>query len=303
MSDIQRITTDPNIFGGKPIVRGRRLAVEHVLSMLDAGDTAESILAAYDWLEPEDIAECLRWRAGQRLGEQLDKLRAAAAEDTTEEGVRATIESELADYYAEQADKNRSYSPMVEVYTSDGIPSDVYIPLYDPKPNDETKIGYMGAVYAPYWMPKFKSNENGVRIEMTPPDENGFRKFKFTGDDPARVAAFEEWFWDAVSGDERSVESIAPNLVWSAADDVAVEETARAAQEQVPYDLAAFPAHTTYSPDGVIKYAAAPFNNSATAELARLRAALTKIADDAEALGMSAIADAIREALGEGGGK
>ena len=31
---LQRITIDPKIFGGKPIVRGRRLAVEHVLGML-----------------------------------------------------------------------------------------------------------------------------------------------------------------------------------------------------------------------------------------------------------------------------
>ena len=34
---LQRITVDPAIFGGKPIVRGRRLAVEHVLGMLAAG--------------------------------------------------------------------------------------------------------------------------------------------------------------------------------------------------------------------------------------------------------------------------
>ncbi len=42
-----RITVDPEIFGGKPIIRGRRLAVEHVLEMLDVGDTSETILAAY----------------------------------------------------------------------------------------------------------------------------------------------------------------------------------------------------------------------------------------------------------------
>ena len=41
---LARITVDPRIFGGKPIVRGRRLAVEHVLGMLAAGDTPESIV-------------------------------------------------------------------------------------------------------------------------------------------------------------------------------------------------------------------------------------------------------------------
>jgi len=56
---LSRITVDPRIFGGKPIVRGRRLAVEHVLGMLAAGDTPELILEAYPWLEPQDIQACL----------------------------------------------------------------------------------------------------------------------------------------------------------------------------------------------------------------------------------------------------
>ena len=56
---LKRITINPDIFGGKPIVRGKRLAVEHVLGMLAAGDTVETVLAGYDWLEPEDIQACL----------------------------------------------------------------------------------------------------------------------------------------------------------------------------------------------------------------------------------------------------
>src|SRR5204863_3503158 len=61
---LDRITIDPRIFGGKPIIRGRRLAVEHVLGMLAAGDTPETILEGYPWLEPEDIRACLvyAWR-------------------------------------------------------------------------------------------------------------------------------------------------------------------------------------------------------------------------------------------------
>jgi uncharacterized protein (DUF433 family) len=54
-----RITINPHIFGGKPIIRGRRLAVEHILGMLAAGDTPELILEGYSWLEPEDIQACL----------------------------------------------------------------------------------------------------------------------------------------------------------------------------------------------------------------------------------------------------
>ena len=56
---LKRITINPEIFGGKPIVRGRRLAVEHVLGMLAAGDTAEDVLAAYPWLAREVIQACL----------------------------------------------------------------------------------------------------------------------------------------------------------------------------------------------------------------------------------------------------
>jgi uncharacterized protein (DUF433 family) len=54
-----RIGSDPKIFEGKPIIRGRRLAVEHVLGMLADGDTAETLLDGYAWLEPEDIRACL----------------------------------------------------------------------------------------------------------------------------------------------------------------------------------------------------------------------------------------------------
>ena len=55
----ERITVNPQIFGGKPIIRGRRLAVEHVLGMLAAGDTPETILEGYPWLEKEDIQACV----------------------------------------------------------------------------------------------------------------------------------------------------------------------------------------------------------------------------------------------------
>jgi uncharacterized protein (DUF433 family) len=56
---LERITVNPSIFGGKPIIRGRRLAVEHILGMLAAGDSPETILSGYPWLEQEDIQACL----------------------------------------------------------------------------------------------------------------------------------------------------------------------------------------------------------------------------------------------------
>jgi uncharacterized protein (DUF433 family) len=56
---LTRIGVNPRIFGEKPIVRGRRMAVEHILGMLAAGDSAEAILGAYPYLEAEDIQACL----------------------------------------------------------------------------------------------------------------------------------------------------------------------------------------------------------------------------------------------------
>ncbi|MEO5956236.1 MAG: DUF433 domain-containing protein [Nitrospiraceae bacterium] len=52
---LKRITVNPNIFGGKPIILGRHLAVEHVLGMLAARDTTDTIFHGYPWLEAEDF--------------------------------------------------------------------------------------------------------------------------------------------------------------------------------------------------------------------------------------------------------
>lgn len=55
----ERIVVNPQIFGGKPIIRGLRMAVEHILGMLAVGETAETILREYSFLEPADIQACL----------------------------------------------------------------------------------------------------------------------------------------------------------------------------------------------------------------------------------------------------
>ena len=52
-------TFNPSIFGGKPIIRGMRIAVEHILGMLASGSTAEELLEGYPFLEKEDIQACL----------------------------------------------------------------------------------------------------------------------------------------------------------------------------------------------------------------------------------------------------
>ena len=56
---LKRITFNPAIFGGKPIIRGMRIAVEHILGMLAAGSAVEELLEGYPFLEKEDIQACL----------------------------------------------------------------------------------------------------------------------------------------------------------------------------------------------------------------------------------------------------
>lgn len=71
---LERITVNPDIFGGKPIIRGHRLAVEHVLGMLAAGDSAETILEGYPWLEPADIQACLAYAHKLVAHERVEPL-------------------------------------------------------------------------------------------------------------------------------------------------------------------------------------------------------------------------------------
>ena len=68
---LDRITVRADVFGGKPIIRDMRVAVEHVLGMLAAGDTAETVLREYPAIEPEDILACLLFAHRSLAGEQV----------------------------------------------------------------------------------------------------------------------------------------------------------------------------------------------------------------------------------------
>ncbi len=59
----QRITVDPEVCSGKPCIRGLRFPVSRILGLLSAGETKDSILKAYPYLEPEDIDEALKYAA------------------------------------------------------------------------------------------------------------------------------------------------------------------------------------------------------------------------------------------------
>ena len=68
---LKRITVRADVFGGKPIIRDMRIAVEHVLGMLAAGDTAEDILREYPFLESQDIQACLLFAHRSMSGEHV----------------------------------------------------------------------------------------------------------------------------------------------------------------------------------------------------------------------------------------
>ena len=65
MSLIERITIDPDIVHGRPAVRGTRMRVADVLSLLAAGATHEEILEDYPYLALDDIKACLAYAAAQ----------------------------------------------------------------------------------------------------------------------------------------------------------------------------------------------------------------------------------------------
>lgn len=77
---LQRITVNPHIFGGKPIIHGRQLAVVHALVMLAAGDTPETMLEGYPWLEVDGI-QIDTWRVIAEYFEPIGLEREHVYED------------------------------------------------------------------------------------------------------------------------------------------------------------------------------------------------------------------------------
>ena len=58
-----RITFDPHVMGGKACIRGLRVTVSLVVNLVANGMSTEQILAAYPYLEAEDIRQSLRYAA------------------------------------------------------------------------------------------------------------------------------------------------------------------------------------------------------------------------------------------------
>lgn len=69
MPQLDRITQDPNVMGGKPCIRGMRVAVGMIVGQIGAGHSIEQVLADYPYLEREGVLQALRyaaWRAEER---------------------------------------------------------------------------------------------------------------------------------------------------------------------------------------------------------------------------------------------
>jgi uncharacterized protein (DUF433 family) len=70
----ERISIDPDVLVGKPVVTGTRIAVEFVIDLLARGYTKEQILAQYDHLTSEDVQACLAYAAEVLQSEKVYAL-------------------------------------------------------------------------------------------------------------------------------------------------------------------------------------------------------------------------------------
>ena len=63
MLELERITFDPNVMGGRACIRGMRITVSLVLNLVASGMSTEDIIGEYPYLEPEDVGQALRYAA------------------------------------------------------------------------------------------------------------------------------------------------------------------------------------------------------------------------------------------------
>lgn len=75
---LERITSRPDVFGGKPIVRDLRVSVETVLGLLSQGETLEGILADYPGLEVDDVRACLEYARAIIANDRLEAVQVPA---------------------------------------------------------------------------------------------------------------------------------------------------------------------------------------------------------------------------------
>jgi len=75
---LSRITADPAIFGGKPVIRGMRISVELILSLMAQGESIEAVLEDYPDLQMEDIRACIAYAHAVIANDSLDRVQIPA---------------------------------------------------------------------------------------------------------------------------------------------------------------------------------------------------------------------------------
>ena len=71
---LKRITARPDVFGGKPIIRGMRISVELILSFLAQGESERTILDDYPGLDADDIRACIAYAHAVIAHDSLDAI-------------------------------------------------------------------------------------------------------------------------------------------------------------------------------------------------------------------------------------
>ena len=69
MHKLNRITMDPQVMGGKPCIRSMRVTVGTLVGLMASGKTIDEVLAAYPYIERQDVLEALTyaaWRAEEK---------------------------------------------------------------------------------------------------------------------------------------------------------------------------------------------------------------------------------------------
>ena len=87
MRQLERITQQPGVIGGKACIRGMRVTVGMILGQIGAGRTVDDLLSDYPYLEREDIMQALRYAAWR--AEEREVTLASAGPRAASEGLRS----------------------------------------------------------------------------------------------------------------------------------------------------------------------------------------------------------------------
>ena len=72
MGEIDRITQNPAVMGGKACIRGMRVTLGMIVGQIGSGTSVYELLAAYPYLEREDVLQALRYAAWLASGQEVE---------------------------------------------------------------------------------------------------------------------------------------------------------------------------------------------------------------------------------------